>query len=76
MVKREMARVNIDIIGISELKWTEMGEFNSDDHYTYYCGQESEKAMATHTSTLAWKIPWTEEPSGLQSMEFRRVGHD
>ena len=36
-----MARVNIDILGISELKWTEMGEFNSDDHYMYYCGQES-----------------------------------
>ena len=40
-VKQEMARVNIDILGISELKWTEMGEFNSDDHYIYYCGQES-----------------------------------
>ena len=39
-VKQEMARVNVDILGISELKWTEMGEFNSDDHYTYYCGQE------------------------------------
>ena len=37
----EMARVNIDILGISELKWTEMGEFNSDDHHIYYCGQES-----------------------------------
>ena len=36
-----MARVNIDILGISNLKWTEMGEFNSDDHYIYYCGQES-----------------------------------
>ena len=36
-----MSRVNIDILGISELKWTEMGEFNSDDHYIYYCGQES-----------------------------------
>ena len=36
-----MARVNIDIIGINELKWTRMGEFNSDDHYIYYCGQES-----------------------------------
>ena len=35
-----MARVNIDILGINELKWTEMGEFNSDDHYIYYCGQE------------------------------------
>ena len=41
MVKQEMERVNIDILGISELKWTGMGEFNSDDHYIYYCGQES-----------------------------------
>ena len=41
MVKQEMARVNADILGISELKWTRMGEFNSDDHYIYYCGQES-----------------------------------
>ena len=41
VVKQEMARVNIDILGISELKWTGMGEFNSDDHYIYYCGQES-----------------------------------
>ena len=39
--KQEMARVNIDILGISELKWTAMDEFNSDDHYIYYCGQES-----------------------------------
>ena len=41
VVKQEMARVNVDILGISELKWTAMGEFNPDDHYTYYCGQES-----------------------------------
>jgi len=41
VVKQEMARVNIDILGISKLKWTGMGEFNSDDHYIYYCGQES-----------------------------------
>ena len=41
VVKQEMARVNVDILGISELKWTAMGEFNSDDHYIYYCGQES-----------------------------------
>ena len=41
VVKQEMARVNIRILGISELKWTGMGEFNSDDHYIYYCGQES-----------------------------------
>ena len=40
VVKQEMARVNIDILGISELKWTRMDEFNSDDHYIYYCGQE------------------------------------
>ena len=38
-----MARVNVDIVGISELKWTGMGEFNADDHYVYYCGQESLK---------------------------------
>ena len=41
VVKQEMARVNVDILRISELKWTEMGEFNLDDHYIYYCGQES-----------------------------------
>ena len=41
VVKQEMARMKIDILGISELKWTRMGEINSDDHYMYYCGQES-----------------------------------
>ena len=41
VVKQEMARVKVSIIGISELKWTGIGEFNSDDHYIYYCGQES-----------------------------------
>ena len=41
VVKQEMARANINILGISELKWTGMDEFNSDDHYIYYCGQES-----------------------------------
>ena len=41
VVKQEMARVNIDVFGISKLKWTEMGEFNSDDYHIYYCGQES-----------------------------------
>ena len=43
VVKQEMARVNINILGISKLKWTGMGEFNSDDHYIYYCGQESRR---------------------------------
>ena len=41
VVKQKMVRVNIDILGISKLKWTAMGEFNSDDHYIYYCGKES-----------------------------------
>ena len=41
VVKQEMARVNVNILGISELKWTGMGEFNSDDHYVFDCGQES-----------------------------------
>ena len=40
VIKQVMARVNIDVLGISKLKWTRMGEFNSDDHYIYYCGQE------------------------------------
>ena len=41
VVKQDMVRVNVDILGIRELRWTGMGEFNSDDHYIYYCGQES-----------------------------------
>ena len=45
VVKWKMARVNINILGISELKWTEMGKFNSDDHYIYYSGQESLRRM-------------------------------
>ena len=44
VLKQEMARLNIKILGISELKWTGMGEFNSDDHHIYYCGQESLKS--------------------------------
>ena len=45
VVKQEMARVNINILGIRELKWTRMDEFNSDDHYIYYCGQKSLEEM-------------------------------
>ena len=41
VIKQEVARMNVGVLGISELKWTGMGEFNSDDHYIYYCGQES-----------------------------------
>ena len=141
MVKQKMARVNINILGINELKWMGKGKFNSDDHYIYYCGQEPfrrnraalivtkrvenallgcslkndrmisvhfqgkpfnivviqvyapttevketeidwlyeglpEKATAPNSSTLAWKIPWTEEPGRLQSMRSLRVRHD
>ena len=50
VIKQEMARVNIDTLGISELRWTGMGEFNSDDHYTYYCGQESLRRNYSHHS--------------------------
>ena len=51
VVKHEMARVNIDILGISEIKWTGMGEFNSDDHCIYYCRQESltRKGVTIHS---------------------------
>ena len=56
VVKQEMARVNVDILGIRELKWTGMGEFNSDDHYTYYCGQESlrRNGVATIINRRVW----------------------
>ena len=49
VVKQEMARVNVDILGISELKWTGMGEFNSDDHDIYYCGRNPSGEMEWHS---------------------------
>ena len=57
VVKQEMARVNVDILGISELKWTEMGEFNSDDHYIYYCGQES---LRRYGGIVSWSTKESE----------------
>ena len=56
VVKQEMARVNIDKLGISELKWTGMGEYNSDDHYIYYCGQKSlrRNGVALIVKKRAW----------------------
>ena len=56
VVKQEMARVNINILGISERKWTGMGKFNSDDHYIYYCGQESLRNGVAHSQqkSLKW----------------------
>ena len=65
VVKQEMARVNIDILGISELKWTSMGEFNSVDHYTYYCGQESLRRNGV--ALIANKSPKCS--SGVQSQK-------
>ena len=61
VVKQEMARVNINILGISELKWTGMGEFNSDDHYIYYSGQESLKEME--------KPSWSTKESEMQYLD-------
>ena len=57
MVKQEMARVNINILGISQLKWTVMGKFNSDDHYIYYCGQKSliRNEVALIVNKRVWK---------------------
>ena len=57
VVKQEMARVNVNILGISELKWTGMGEFISDDHYIYYCGQESlrRNGVAIMVNKRVWK---------------------
>ena len=56
LIKQEMARENVHILGISELKWTGMGEFNSDDHYIYYCGQESlrRNGVATIVNKRVW----------------------
>ena len=56
VAKQEMARVNIDILGISELKWTAMGEFNSDDHDIYYCGQESLRRNGV--AIIVYKTVW------------------
>ena len=57
VVKQEMARINVNILGISELRWTGMGEFNSEDHYIYYCGQESlrKKWSSHHSQQNSWK---------------------
>ena len=63
VVKQEMARVNVDILGISELKWTGMGEFNSDDHYIYYCGQESLRRNGVAI------ISWSTKESEMQYLD-------
>ena len=65
VVKQEMARVNIDILGISELKWTGMGEFNSDDHYIYYCGQEFLRRNGVAITTKESRIQYLDEISKM-----------
>ena len=66
VVKQEMARVNVGILGISKLKWTGMGEFNSDDHYIYYCRQESLRrdGVAIMVNRL-----WSTEESKMQYLD-------
>ena len=61
VVEQEMARVNVDILGISELKWTGKGEFNSDDHYIYYCGQKSLRRNGIAT--------WSTKESKMQYLD-------
>ena len=58
VIKQKMVRVNVDILGISEIKWTRMGEFNSDDHYIYYCGQESlrRNGVALIVNERVWNV--------------------
>ena len=69
VVKQEMARVNINILGISELKGTGMGEFNTDDHYTYYCGQESlrRNGVAIMVNRSPKRSTW------VQSQNYRKI---
>ena len=68
VVKQEMARVNIDILGISKLKWTGMGEYNSDDHYIYYYGQESlrRNGVAPHSQQKSLKCSAWVQPQKRQ----------
>ena len=75
VVKQEMARVNIDILGISELRWTGMGEFNSDDHYIYYCGQESLRrnviAIIVNKRVRNAVLGWNLENDRMISVHFQ-----
>ena len=74
-VKQEMARVNVDILGISELKWTGMGEFSSDDHNIYYCGQESLRrngvAIMVNKRVLNAVLGWNLKIDRMISVRFQ-----
>ena len=75
VVKQKMDRMNVDILGISELKWTGMGEFNSDDHYIYYCGQESlrRNGVALLVNKRAWNavLGWNLKNDRMISVHFQ-----
>ena len=73
VVKQETARVNINILGISELKWTGMGEFNSDDHYIYYCRQESlrRNAVAIMVNKKVQNAVWMQSQKRMISVHFQ-----
>ena len=75
VVKQEMAKVNIDILGISELKWTGMGEFNSDNHYIYYCWQESLRrngvAIIVHQRVQNAILGWNLRNNRMTSVHFQ-----
>ena len=61
VVKQEMARVKVNILGLNKLKWTGVGEFNSDDHYIYYCGQESLRRNGGSWSTKESEMQYSDE---------------
>ena len=74
VVKQEMARVNIEILGISELKWAGMGKFNSDDHYIYYCGKEFLRrngvALMVHKTVQNAVLGWNLKHGRMISVHF------
>ena len=76
VVKQEMARVNVNILGISELKWTGMGDFNSDDHYIYYCGQESlrRNGVAIMVNKRVWNVVLGCNPKNDRMISVRFQG--
>ena len=75
VIKQEMARVNINILGVSELKWTGKGEFNSDDHYIYYCGQESLRrngvALIVNKRVQSAELGWNLKNDRMISVSFQ-----
>ena len=73
VVKQEMARVNVDILGISELRWTGMGEFNSDDHDIYYCGQDTLKTDGV--AIMVNKSTWMQSQKRQNDLFVSKANH-